>query len=158
MRKKYYELIEQCNDYLEKYPQYTEIEKINSAYEIFSIINGISNSKEFRIINLDEVENLRDVCIELDCTLGLIYLDFSLAQNWYYNRDSINYLQNGSTNYIPELIKRSLMPYVTKGLKHQLSINQRLFMKAEDLGNESLSRNSRMVFTDIIHGAMWLES
>ena len=158
MIKKYYELIEQCNDYLEKYPQYTEIEKINSAYEIFSIINGISNSKEFRIINLDEVENLRDVCIELDCALGLIYLDFSLAQNWYYNRDSINYLQNGSTNYIPELIKRSLMPYVTQGLKHQLSINQRLFMKAEDLGNESLSRNSRMVFTDIIHGAMWLES
>lgn len=158
MRKKYYELIEQCNDYLEKYPKYTEEEKRNSSYEIFSIINGISNSREFRIINLDEVENLRDVCIELDCTLGLIYLDFSLAQNWYYNRDSIEYLQKESTSYIPELIRRSLMPYVTEGLNHQLSINQRLFMKAEDLGNESLSRNSHMVFTDIIHGAMWLES
>ena len=158
MRKKYYELIEQCNDYLEKYPKYTEIEKINSAYEIFSIINGISNSKEFRIINLDEVENLRDVCMELDCALGLIYLDFSLAQNYYYNRDSIEYLQNESTNYIPELIKRSLIPYITEGLTHQLNIGQRLFMKSDDLGNESLSKNKHMVFTNIIHGTMWLES
>ena len=158
MRKKYYELIEQCNDYLEKYPKYTEIEKRNSAYEIFSIINGISNSKEFRIINLDEVENLRDVCMELDCALGLIYLDFSLAQNYYYNRDSIEYLQNESTNYIPELIKRSLIPYITEGLTHQLNIGQRLFMKSDDLGNESLSKNKHMVFTNIIHGTMWLES
>lgn len=158
MKKNYYELIEECNKYLEEYKSYTFDQKQASMNDIWNIINGISTSKEFRVIDLDEVSNLRDVCMELDCVLGLIYLDFSLAQNWYYNRNSIEYLQKDSVNYIPELIKRCLTPYITDGLTHQLNIGQRLFMRADDLGNEELSKNSRMVFTDVMHGTMWLES
>lgn len=158
MRKNYYELLEKCEHYLEEYPKYTKQEKLQSMNSIWNVINGITTSREFRIIDLDEVSNLRDVCMDLDSALGLIYLDFALAQKWYYNRDSIEYLQKDCTTYLPELIKRSLIPYVTEGLNHQLSINNRMFMKNDDLGNEVLSMNQRFVFTDIIHGAMWLES
>lgn len=157
MRKSYAELVKEKDKYLEEYPKYTSDEKLNSMNSILNIINSISTSPEFRVTDLEQVQNLRDTCIKLDCTLGLIYLDTILAKNWYYNRESLNILREDSEVYLPKLIKRSLKPYVTEGLEHQLGIGERLFMKHDDLGNEKLSRDIHSIFNDIIKGTMWLE-
>ena len=158
MRKKYTELCDECSGYLKEYSSYSSSLRLSSIYSIFNVIDGISKSREFLVTDMRSVLALRDVCMRLDSALGLIYLDFSLSDNWYYNRDSLNILREDANFNLGELIRRSLLPYVTEGLEYQLQIGERLFMKSDDLGSRELSENSRVVFKDIIHGAMFLES
>lgn len=157
MRKSCQELSKECKKYLSEYPNYTTSEKLQATYLIRNLINEFTKCNEFRIINMDHVRALRDVCMRLDCAFGLIYLDFSLNDNWYYNRESLNILKEDCEVYIPQLIKRNIKPYITEGLKYQLSIENRLFKKADNLGNQALSENHHAIFTDTIQGAMWLK-
>lgn len=154
----YGDCISKLSEYLVQYSGYTTDEKLSVMNDIICLIESISKSPAFKIIDLEQASSLRDACTKLDCALGLIHIDILLSENWRYNRASKTYLQEEAAVHIPELIKRSFLPYVTVGLTHQLSIGRRLSIRPDDLGNKYLSGNYHRVFTDIIDSAIWLES
>lgn len=108
----YEDLLERCNKYLEEYSCYSEEEKISKMSEISNLLEEITRDKKFRISDANCIKDHSDRCQKLDSAMGTILLYLNLADNWYYNRDSKDILREAADEVIPEVIKKSLAPYL----------------------------------------------